>query len=75
MEECRPMIVDAALVRLTATAQLTAADFVTDEAAGTCRLTYEAAAGSSPATNDGCSPCSGTPPAHVPCVERHSYRR
>jgi CRISPR-associated protein Cas1 len=41
MEECRPMIVDAAIVRLTATGQITPADFVTDETAGNCRLTYE----------------------------------
>ncbi|MEV4511585.1 CRISPR-associated endonuclease Cas1 [Dactylosporangium sp. NPDC049525] len=41
MEECRPMIVDTMIVRLTATGQITPADFVTDETAGTCRLTYE----------------------------------
>jgi CRISP-associated protein Cas1 len=41
MEEYRPMVVDAMIVRLTATGQITTADFVTDETAGTCRMTYE----------------------------------
>ena len=39
MEEYRPMVVDAMIVRLVSTQQITPTDFVTDETTGSCRLT------------------------------------